>query len=111
VRNVAKQLCERGLLPWLDEIDLQPGRSWQEQIEKQIKQIKSAAVFIGPKGSGRWQKNEMRAILDRFAHMGRPVIPVILPNGPEPHRLPVFLQGYHVVRLAESVPDPIDQLE
>jgi hypothetical protein len=110
VREVAQKLCERGLLPWLDELDLRPGRLWQEQIQEQIGQIKSAAVFIGPSGRGPWQEIEMNAILGKFAQLRRPVIPVLLLGGVAPKELPLFLQGYHAVKLGQTDPDPIDAL-
>ena len=110
VKEVGQKLCERGLLPWLDERDLRPGKSWQEQIQEQVDQIKSAAIFIGPSGSGPWQKKETRAILTKFADADLPVIPVLLPGGALPKELPLFLQEYHAVSLGQSDPDPIDAL-
>ena len=44
VRWVAERLRERGIRPWLDEVDLRPGYRWQEELEVQIEVIKSAAV-------------------------------------------------------------------
>jgi serine/threonine protein kinase len=46
VISIGEQLKEKGLLPWLDEWELRPGMPWQRQLEKQIQQVKSAAVFV-----------------------------------------------------------------
>ena len=44
VRWTAERLRERGILPWLDESELPPGRPWQEELERQIGNIGAAAV-------------------------------------------------------------------
>jgi hypothetical protein len=53
VRWTAERLRERGIRPWLDEDELRPGRSWQEELEKLIEHINAAAVFVGPVELGR----------------------------------------------------------
>ena len=73
VIEIARQLKQQGLKPWLDIWELPPGISWQEGLEKQIEQIKSAAVFVGKSGFGPWQKREMRAFLSEFVDKGIPV--------------------------------------
>lgn len=92
IRWVAERLRERGIRPWLDEDELPPGRSWQEELERQIERIKAAAVFVGPGGFGPWQNREMRAFLAEFVERECPVIPVLLPGAVTPS-LPVFLKG------------------
>ena len=56
IREVAKQLRENGLKPWLDEEQLRPGVPWQRALEEQIENIQAAAVFAGPSGMGPWQE-------------------------------------------------------
>jgi GTPase SAR1 family protein len=92
VRLIAKQLRELGILPWLDEAELIPGRPWQEELERQIGNIRTAAVFVGPGGIGPWQNRELRAFLNEFAERGCPVIPVLLPEAAAPE-LPIFLRA------------------
>lgn len=92
VRWTARRLQERGIRPWLDENELQPGRPWQEELERQIGSIRSAAVFVGANGIGPWQNQEMRAFLDEFVARGCPVIPVLLPGAEIPAMLPLFLR-------------------
>jgi hypothetical protein len=98
VRQVAAHLRERGILPWLDEDELRPGQSWQRELERQIGSIRSAAVFVGPKGIGPWHRQEMDAFLREFAARDCPVIPVLLPGAAAPD-LPVFLRGIELVDL------------
>ena len=80
VRWTAERLRERGILPWLDETELQPGRPWQEELERQIGRIRAAAVFVGHNGVGPWQNQEVMAFLREFVERRCPVIPVLLPG-------------------------------
>jgi hypothetical protein len=92
IRSIAQRLRKQGMLPWLDETELIPGRPWQEELERQISHIRAAAVFVGPSGIGPWQNQEMRAFLNELAERRCPVIPVLLPGAVTP-TLPLFLRG------------------
>jgi len=92
VHSIAQQLRSQGILPWLDEAELIPGRPWQDELERQIGNIRAAAVFVGPSGIGPWQNREMRAFLNEFVERECPVIPVLLPKATAPE-LPVFLRS------------------
>ena len=109
VRLIARHLRERGILPWLDEAELLPGRDWQEELERQISNIRTAAVFVGPSGIGPWQNRELRAFLNEFAERGCPVIPVLLPEAAKPE-LPVFLRSMTWVDLQAQGDDGIERL-
>ncbi|MDJ0692343.1 MAG: toll/interleukin-1 receptor domain-containing protein [Xenococcaceae cyanobacterium MO_188.B32] len=80
VRAIALELRKRGLKPWLDEEQIQPGRSFQAQIQKAIPQVKSAAIFIGSEGLGKWQIMELRSFISLCVEENISVIPVLLPN-------------------------------
>jgi hypothetical protein len=110
VKEIGEKLKEHGILPWLDEWELPPGRPWQPLLEKQIGKIKSAAVFVGKRGIGPWQHQELDAFLREFVRRGCPVIPVILDCAPEEPQLPIFLQGITWVDFREKVPDPMERL-
>ena len=56
VKTLGEDLKQRGILPWLDEWELPPGRPWQRELEAQISQIKSVAIFVGQSGLGPWQQ-------------------------------------------------------
>ncbi|MEH2335340.1 toll/interleukin-1 receptor domain-containing protein [Nostoc sp.] len=99
VEEIANELTRQGIKPWLDKWELRPGLAWQFLLEQQIKNIKSAAVFIGSSGLVPWQDQEMRAFLNEFVKRNCPVIPVLLGNTPHQPQLPIFLRligmGYY----------------
>ena len=110
VIDIGFKLKERGLNPWLDEWELQPGLPWQRELERQIQNIKSAAVFVGESGIGPWQQMEIEAYLRRFVRQGCPVIPVLLSNAPNQPDLPIFLEGMTWVNFRRSRPEPMERL-
>jgi WD40 repeat protein len=110
VKAVGEQLKELGLLPWLDVWELQPGTRWQRELAKQLRSIKSAAVFIGPRGSGPWQELEVENLLIRMAKQKCRIIPVILEGRQGQPQLPPFLDALHVVDMRQPDPDPFRQL-
>lgn len=110
VRKIANKLRERGIVPWLDEWELLPGRAWQPLLEQQLGQIRSAAVFIGSQGIGPWQQLELEALLREFVERGCPVIPVILDNAPQKLQIPLFLRSMMWVDFRNPYPDPLEQL-
>jgi TIR domain len=110
VRSIDEQLKRRGLLPWLDEQELQPGTTWQSRILESIKSIKSCAVVVGPSGQGPWQRREVEAMLQLFVERSLPVIPVILPSCGSVPDLPLFLKSFGWVDYRTLDPDPLEQL-
>ena len=109
MHRIAKCLWERDIRPWLDEDEVPPGRSFQEELERQISNIRSAAVFVGPNGIGPWQNQEVMAFLREFLERQCPVIPVLLPDGVT-QTLPVFLRGMIRVDLRKQDPAQIERL-
>ena len=94
VIEIAQRLRDAGLRPFLDAWHLVPGEPWQEALEDAINGSRACAVFLGPKGFGPWENEEMRAALSRrVANHEYRVIPVLLPGAsfPERGRLPAFL--------------------
>lgn len=110
VREIAKNLQQHGITPWLDEWELQPGLPWQRQLEQQIKQVKSAAVFVGASGIGPWQRREVETLLNEFVERGCPVIPVLLNGVLQKPDLPPFLLTMTWVDFRSQNSDPIAQL-
>ncbi len=110
VKEIGEQLREKGLSPWLDEWELQPGQPWQRLLQKQIGQIKSAAVFIGKDGIGPWQQEELDSILNEFTRRGYPVIPVLLSSASKKPEFPIFLKNRTWVDFRKQDPDPMGQL-
>jgi TIR domain-containing protein len=110
VKKIGKQLMERGILPWLDEWELPPGQPWQPLLERQIANIKSAAVFVGSAGVGPWQEHELRGFLSEFVSRQSPVIPVLLRNAPDKPELPLFLRAMTWVDFRIQDSNPLDRL-
>jgi len=110
VLAIGDRLKERGILPWVDIWEIRPGTRWQRELQKQLKSIKSAAVFIGPRGAGPWQDLEVESLLGQIAKRNRPIIPVILEGRHGNPRLPAFLELWHVVDMRRPDPDPFEQL-
>lgn len=94
VREIYRDLRQRGLRPWLDEEELVPGRPWQEGLETVIGTIRAASVLIGQGGLGPWENREVRAFLEEFVRRRVPVIPVLLPGAPEKPEIPIFLRAF-----------------
>jgi len=110
VRSMNAKLREAGIRTWFDEEQLPPGRLWQELLEDQIAQIKTAAVFVGQSGLGPWQDIELRAFLGEFVKRRCPVIPIILEDCASVPRLPLFLRQFTWVDFRKPMPDPFGQL-
>jgi hypothetical protein len=110
VALIAQRLQEAGVLPWLDLWELIPGRPWQRELERQISNIKSAAVFVGVEGVGPWQQQELYGFLDEFVSREMPVIPVLLANAAKEPILPHFLRNMTWVDFRVAQPDPLERL-
>ncbi|MEO1445836.1 MAG: toll/interleukin-1 receptor domain-containing protein, partial [Cyanobacteria bacterium J06635_11] len=110
VKDLATRLIEQGIRPWLDEWELRPGLDWQDALDAQIKQIKTAAVFVGEAGIGPWQNQEIQSFLSEFVERGCPVIPVLLPNAVKEPELPRFLRGKTFVDFRKQIPEPFGRL-
>jgi hypothetical protein len=110
VKKIAQSLIARGIVPWLDEWELPPGRPWQPLLEQQIANIKSAAVFVGSAGIGPWQEQEINGFLRQFVRRSNPVIPVLLENAPATPALPLFLEAMTWVDFRLRDPDPLERL-
>jgi GTPase SAR1 family protein/nucleotide-binding universal stress UspA family protein len=110
VLAIAERLKEKGILPWVDVWESRPGTSWQKTLEKQLKKIKAAAVFVGKRGLGPWQDQEVEALLQRLVKKKCILIPVILEEAPKQPKLPLFLESLHRVDFRQKEPDPLKQL-
>lgn len=82
VIRIAETLKGCGLRVWLDVWELTPGQPWMDGLEAGIRKSLATAIFIGPKGMGKWETPEMRISIDKQVKMKHPVIPVILPGCP-----------------------------
>ncbi len=111
VIQIAQQLRQNNLKPWLDVWALRPGFDWQDVLEKQIESIGAAAVFVGSSGLGPWQSQEIKAFLRVFSNKSEcPIIPVLLPNALKEPPIPLFLGNRHYIDFRVQDPDPLAQL-
>jgi len=109
VREIAQMLVRVGIKPWLDEVEIRPGTSWQTALGQQIESIKSAAVFVGESGFGPWQNQEIQALLNQFVKRECPVIPVVLSSAKTTPNLPWTLANLHRVDFRTDL-QPLKQL-
>jgi len=105
VRAIANQLKERSIKVWLDEEQIPPGRSFQDEIQKAIPLVKSAAIFIGFKRLGKWQRMEVRLLTRRCVEKGIPLIPILLPGVNQLPEKVVILKEYTWVDFSKNIDD------
>jgi hypothetical protein len=109
VMQIATQLQERQIRPWLDICEVRTGTSWQRLLETQIAKINSVAVFIGQNG-GPWQKEGIESFIWEFIEIGRPVILILLPTIQQEPNFPIYLKRKIRVDFRQQDLDPITQL-
>lgn len=110
IRKMNERLKKSGINTWFDEEQLPPGSLWQQMLEEQIGQIKTAAVFVGKGGIGPWQDIEIYTFLREFIQRRCPIFPVILPDCINIPQLPLFLSQMTWVDFRKTIPDPYKQL-
>jgi hypothetical protein len=107
VKQLANQLLEHNIIPWLDEWECGPGESWSDQLTAQVTAIGCIAVFAGD-GPPPWQDKLLGTLVRLFASKGV-IVPVILPECQTPPNLPGYFQKKWV-DLRVSEPDPMAHL-
>jgi cell division protein ZapA (FtsZ GTPase activity inhibitor) len=105
VRAIALALKQRNIKPWLDEEQIPPGRSFQDEIQQAIPLVKSAAIFIGSQELGRWQSWELKAFIAECVENKIPVIPVLLPGVSNLPEYLVFLKQLRWITFSNGVDD------
>ena len=116
VGSVARQLKEKGILPWMDDEQIRPGEQWQKALERDLKRIKCAVVFVTANGIRPWQDQEIQAFLQELSRRKRVVIPAVLPDKSEGNarqkrvRLPLFLKNMQWVDFRDEESRPLDRL-
>ena len=104
VRKVKDALTLLGVKAWLDEDEIPKGSLWQDDLEKGLRDSRTVVVFIGPGGMRPWQIAEKQVAINQ----GKPVIPLLLPGGPEIKELSDFLQLYNVADFRMGLDNPIE---
>ena len=104
VERVAEHLRRAGLRPFLDIWELTPGGRWQPGLAAALAASRACAVFVGERGYGNWQLEELE-----YALAGGPrtrVFAVLLPGTPkpfDPQSLPAFLSTRTWVDMSAGV--------
>jgi hypothetical protein len=100
VLAIGRKLKARGIRPWIDSEQITGGATYDDVIQQAVMESHSAAIFVGIKGLGDYQRYEMRA----FLHVGMSkrfrVIPVLLPECKDLPKDEVFLQQHHYVKFS-----------
>lgn len=110
VETVNLELKRRNLKPWFDKDKIPPGRFFQDVIQRTIRNVASAAIFVGRNGLGRWQVVELRSFISQCVNRGIPVIPVLLPGVARVPTNLVFLNEFSWVKFRNSA-NEIDALD
>jgi CRISPR-associated Csx14 family protein len=107
---IGEQLKNLGISIWFDQWELRPGLPWKSGIERAVPNVKSAAIFIGASGVGRWQGDEIDIFLAEAKKRFLPVIPVLLSDAPDEAGFSRFLKMNTHVNFRVSDPDPMQRL-
>jgi len=110
VKDLAGRLDREGLVLYLDEWELTPGREFQPALAGGLRDSTSCVVFLGRNGLAPWQKQEIQVAIDRRTHdEAFHVIPVLLPGTERPRRGDVahleFLVNASWVEFLETLDD------
>lgn len=102
IRRIYRNLQNLGLRPWLDEEEIAPGASFQDEIQRAIRRVSTAAICIGSEGLGQWQEIELKALISECIDREVRVIPLLLPGVLSiPERL-AFLRQYNYVAFQDA---------
>ena len=100
---ICEALRGTGIRPWIDVEQVRPGTWAQDAIQIAMRLVRTAALFLGPCGVGRWQQLEIRAFVERCVSEQLPVIPVLLPGVSDVPSELVLLRQLNHVRFVRSV--------
>ncbi len=104
VIELADALRRRGYSAWLDCEQTPPGALFQDEIQKGMSASEAAIVAYGEAGSGPWQDEEVRVLLQQSVKQGKRIIPVILPGAPPGlPEMPAILEQRNWLDLREGI--------
>jgi hypothetical protein len=104
-------LRSKNINPWLDKKQLPPGRWFQDIMQTAVDNVKTAAIFIGINGLGKWEELELRAFISKCVEENIPVIPVLLPTVSNIPRNLLFLKELNLVHFkTNDDPEALENL-
>ncbi len=111
VEQIAQQLKEKEIKPWLNEWEVPSGSSERRLLDDLIRRrrIWSVAVFIGSNGAP-WQEELIEEYIYEFVSLHRTVIPVFLKSTLQEPDFPIYLKSRRRVDFRHNKPDPIKEL-
>jgi len=109
VQNLANQLKQKQIRPWLDIQEVRAGSKIYKEVLKDIKRIRSVAFLIGSQGCP-WQKEPLECVIEEFLELDVRLIPIMLKNVPSEPELPVYLRHKRPVDFRDEESDPLGQL-
>lgn len=97
VRKVANALCQRGVIPWLDEYYLVPGMSISQKLREALETQTAVALFLSPQAlNSRWVTEELEYALQLEAES----------DAKKNHILPVYLgDAFELVNSSDLLRD------
>jgi hypothetical protein len=103
VRELYRSLRRRGLEPWLDVENLQPGHDWQFEIRKALDNSDAIIIFLSKNSVDKegYVQREIKFALDRALEMPAGRI-FLIPARLEDCELPYGLEKYQWVNLYEE---------
>lgn len=103
VRDIARRLKERGILPWPHD--------WEKPVaEPPIIQIKAVAFFIGSKGTGPGDPRRLVTFWQSVNRSGCTVVPGLIIGAPQEPPPPSGFTNLMWTDFRQLAPDPMEQL-
>jgi WD40 repeat protein/nucleoside phosphorylase len=106
VHVISEYLKLLGILPWLEDWDRQPGQNRLLALEKILRQVKKAAIFVGMNGRVGREINQDIALFQLFARQGGTIIPIILRSYKNFSAFPDWLNNRKWIDFTSTNPIP-----
>lgn len=110
VTGTIRELERRGIRAWFDRDRVLPGDPVMQVLNQVLGRVRSAVVFLGDRGLGRFQGREHEALLAQLDARNCRIIPVILASATRPPAMPPLLAAYSWVDLRDSSADALLRL-
>lgn len=117
INKIRSLLEEREIRTFMDQYNFKSFGLWKEQLKTEIKNFKTAAIFLGKSGLGPWQTREIEMFLCELkqSHENRQIGLVILPGCPDLLKDEVVkqwpdLSARQWTDFNQSDPDPMESL-
>ncbi len=91
VTGIVRQLQERAIGTWFDRDQVAPGTPVVRALNEVLDRVRTAVVFLGDSGLGRWQELEQEALIGQLVARECHIIPVILASATRKPLIPPLL--------------------